>query len=245
MDINGAVVLVTGASAGIGEATARAAARAGGRLVLLARREDRIQKLAEELGNAVGIGCDVTDADQIARAVAAAIGKFGRIDVLVNNAGQGLQAAIEEIEPDDFRDLLNLNVVAPLMMIQAVLPHMVHQGSGSIVNISSGITFAPLPCTAAYNSSKAALNMLSSVARGELASKNIAVSTMYPSITNTEFVDAIKAGKEAAEAVAVHSGLDIHEPEEVAAKILDLIRTGDERADTVPPAFGGTYLRQA
>jgi short-subunit dehydrogenase len=243
MDINGAVVLVTGASAGIGAATARAASKAGARVILLARREDRIKVIAEELGDALAIQCDVTDAGQIAKAVEGAVAKFGRIDVLVNNAGQGLQATVGEIDPNDFRDVLELNLVAPLMMIQAILPIMEKQGIGSIVNVSSGITFAPLPGTAAYNASKNGLNMLSSVARGELAGRNIAVSTMFPSITNTEFVDAIKAGKEAAEAVTEHSGLDVHEPEEVAAKILELIRTGDERADTVPPEFGGTYTR--
>ncbi len=83
--------------------------------------------------------------------------------------------------------------------------------------------------------------MLSSVARGELAERNIAVSTLFPSITDTEFVDAIKAGKEQAEAVTKHSGLAVHPPEIVADKVIELIGSGAERADTVPPSFGGTY----
>lgn len=241
MEINRAVVLVTGASSGIGEATARAASRAGARLVLLARREDRIRKLAGDLGNALAVRCDVTDRVQVTNAVRAATDKFGRIDVLINNAGQGLQASIEEIKIDDYRDLLHLNVVAPLVMMQAVVPLMRKQGAGSIVNVSSGITFVPIPNTSAYNSSKCALNMLSSIARGELAQAGIAVSTMYPSITATEFIDSIKAGKQSAQELEAGSGLERNTPEQVAEKILYLVRTGDERADLVPERFGGTY----
>lgn len=95
MDISGKVVLITGASSGIGEATARAASRAGARLVLAARREDRVKALAGELGDAIAVRCDVTDQAQVSSLVQAALDSFGRIDVLVNNAGQGLQAEIE------------------------------------------------------------------------------------------------------------------------------------------------------
>ena len=241
MEINRAVVLVTGASSGIGEATARAASRAGARLVLLARREDRIRKLAADLGDALAVRCDVTDQTQVTHAVRAATDKFGRIDVLINNAGQGLQASIEEIKVEDYRDLLNLNLIAPLMMMQAVVPLMRQQGVGSIVNVSSGITFAPIPNTAAYNSSKAALNMLSNIARGELAQAGIAVSTLYPFITATDFIDSIKAGKESAKQLEASTGLVSSTPDEVAEKILHLVRTGEERADLVPERFGGTY----
>lgn len=241
MEINKAVVLVTGASSGIGEATARAAARAGARLVLAARREDRINKLASELDDAVAVRCDVTDAAQFAEVVRVATDKYGRIDVLVNNAGQGLQGSIEEIKVGDFRELLDLNLVAPLIAMQAVIPLMRKQGGGSIVNVSSGITFAPLPHTGAYNSSKMALNQLSSIARVELADAGIAVSTLYPFITRSEFIDSIKAGKESAKELESRTTSVSHEPEQVAEKILDLIRTGAERADLVPEQFGGTY----
>ncbi|WP_236257631.1 SDR family oxidoreductase [Streptomyces hygroscopicus] len=107
---------MTGASSGIGGATARAASRAGARVVLLARREERIRQLAGELGESVALAvpCDVTDRVQVAAAVEAAIERFGRIDVLVNNAGQGLQATVDAIDPEDFRAVLELNLVAPL-----------------------------------------------------------------------------------------------------------------------------------
>src|SRR5690349_13343060 len=122
MEIENSVVMITGASSGIGAATARAASRAGARLVLIARREDRVRDLAAELGRAIAVRCDVTDQEQIHTPVRAALEAFGRIDVLVNNAGQGLQAEIEQICLDDLRAVLELNLVAPLAMMQAVLP---------------------------------------------------------------------------------------------------------------------------
>ena len=241
MDINGAVVLVTGASSGIGKATSLAASRAGAKLVLLARSEGPIRQLAEELGDALAIRCDVTDADQIAASVQAAIDRFGRIDVLVNNAGQGLQASIDEIDPGHFRELLELNLIAPLVVMQAIIPIMRKQSAGSIVNVGSGITFSDLPNTGAYSASKAGLSKLSAVARVELASAGIAVSTMYPFITDTNFINSIKAGKESAmETEASHTPMS-QKPEQVAEKILDLIRTGAEQADLVPEKFGGSF----
>lgn len=241
MDIDGAVVLVTGASSGIGAATARAASAAGARLVLLARREDRVRRLADELGDAIAIRCDVTDPGQVAAAVDRALTAFGGIDVLVNNAGQGLQSPIDEIGLDDFRDVLELNVVAPLAVMQAVLPAMRRQGSGSIVNVSSGIWWHPLAGSGAYGASKAALSALSGVARVELADANIAVSTLYPFITATEFVDSVKAGVEAAKTLEAPIAAQRQQPEQVAAKILELVRTGAERADLVPEQFGGSF----
>jgi NADP-dependent 3-hydroxy acid dehydrogenase YdfG len=241
MDINEAVVLVTGASSGIGAATARAAASAGARVVLAARREDRIRQLADELGHAVPVRCDVTDADEVAAAVDAATTAFGRIDVLVNNAGQGLHEPIEEIDPDDFRAILDLNLVAPLITMQAVIPIMRRQGAGSIVNVSSGITFSDLPGSAAYAGSKAGLSKLSAVARAELASSGIAVSTMYPFITATEFIESIRSGHESASELESSHAPEPQTPEQAAAAIIGLIASGAAEADLVPVQFGGSY----
>jgi NADP-dependent 3-hydroxy acid dehydrogenase YdfG len=243
MDINGAVVLVTGASSGIGAATARAASRAGARVVLIARREERIQQLAEELGDAVAVPCDVTDRAQVEAAVHTAIDKFGQIDVLVNNAGQGLQATVDAIDPDDFRALLELNLVAPLVTMQAVLPGMRKQGTGAIVNVSSGIIWATLPGSGAYSASKAGLQKLSAIARAEVADAGIAVSLMFPSITETEFVGTVRGSVEDALQMEASSGLQPQSPEGVADAILDLVRSGAEQADLVPEEFGGTVKR--
>lgn len=241
MKIDGSVIIVTGASSGIGAATARAVSKAGGKVALLARRKDRLDALADELGDALAIECDVTKPADVSAAVDAVLEHFGRIDVLVNNAGQGLQGSIEEIEIQDFRELLDLNLLAPLSTMQSVIPTMRKQGGGSIVNVSSGIIFTPLPNTAAYNSSKQALSTMSTVARGELADEGIAVSIMYPFITNSEFIDSLKAGKESAKEMESGVTTTSHSPEMVADKILELIRSGDERADLVPTKFGGTF----
>ena len=241
MDIDKAVVMVTGASSGIGEATARAASRAGARLVLAARREDRISSLAEELGDAIAVRCDVTDAEQVARAVRVASERFGRLDVLVNNAGQGMNAAVDAIDADDFRAVLELNVLAPLVTMQAVIPLMREQGAGSIVNVGSGITFADLPETGAYSAAKAGLSKLSAIARVELAEAGIAVSTMYPFVTATEFSTSLRGDQESAANLESSHAPQPQEPGQVAEAILELVRTGAERADLVPVQFGGTY----
>ena len=241
MDLSNSVVLVTGASSGIGAATARAASRAGARVVLAARRQDRIRQLAADLGDALAVGCDVTDAGQVADAVRATTDKFGRLDVLVNNAGQGLTASIEETGPADFRAVLDLNLTAPLITMQAVLPVMRAQGGGAIVNVSSGTVFSVLPLSGAYAASKQGLAMLSATARLELADAGIVVSTFYPFVTSTEFIDSVKAGKEAATQMMSDGGLKAQPPELAADAIIDLIRSGAERADMVPQQFGGTY----
>jgi NADP-dependent 3-hydroxy acid dehydrogenase YdfG len=241
MDINGAVVLVTGASSGIGAATAREVSRAGARVVLVARREERIEQLADELGEAIAVRCDVTDPAQVAEAVNAATNAYGRIDVLVNNAGQGLTASVEETDPNDFRAILDLDLVAPLITMRAVVPVMRKQAAGGIINVSSGTIFSVIPQSGAYAAAKSGLAMLSNTARAELASAGIAVSTMYPFVTSTEFVESSKAGKEAAARMVSGGGLRAQPPEQVAEAILGLIRSGAERADLVPEQFGGTY----
>ena len=238
MKINDAVMVVTGASSGIGEATARAAAARGARLVLAARRLDRISALAQQFEEALAVQCDVTDPDRVGVLVQSALARFGRIDVVVNNAGQGLHADIEHTALEDFRALLELNLVAPLSVMQAVLPVMRAQKAGCIVNVSSGTTFANAPFTGGYVASKIALERLSAIAREELAGTGITVATMIPFATNTEFIGALRAGSTEAETEL--AGVDFDRPERVAEAILGLIESGDAQADLVPVAYGGT-----
>lgn len=241
MDITTSNIIITGASSGIGLATAKAAIQQGARVALVARREDRLNALAADLGpNALAFPCDVTDTAQIGTVIHKVIGTFGRIDVLINNAGRGFYAPIEEIDIAAYRALLGLNTIAPLSMMQAVLPQMRSQGSGAIVNVSSGATFGILPGAAAYTSSKAALNMLSDVARTELADIGIAVSTIYPFVTDTEFYQAVQKGEAAAKTELSNVGSAIHSPDRVADKILGLIKSGARQDDLVPKAFGGS-----
>jgi NADP-dependent 3-hydroxy acid dehydrogenase YdfG len=224
MELQDAVVLVTGASSGIGAATARAAADAGAKVVLTARRADRIEALAAELPDALAVQTDVTHEGDLEHAVEQALARYGRVDVLINNAGQGLHEPIERIRLEDLRAVLELNVVAALAAMQAVIPPMRRQGAGAIVNVSSGTTLHLMPGVGGYAATKAALNTLSSIARLELADAGIVVSTVFPRITDTDFHDVLRAGELRAGAPKGHS------PEQVAAVILDLVRSGEERA---------------
>jgi short-subunit dehydrogenase len=242
MQVDGSVVVVTGASSGIGAATARAAVAAGARVALLARRLDRTTALAEELGGAGGralaVRCDVTDATQVRAALQQVVTAFGRIHVVVNNAGQGLQATIEEVDLGDVRAVLELNVVAPLVVMQAAAPLLRATGGGSIVNISSGTTLAAVPGTGPYAASKSALEKLSAVARAELAGDGITVSVVLPFATATEFMTSIRAGREAAEEMT--AGAQFDPPERVAEAVLDVVRSGVASVDLVPRAYGGS-----
>jgi NAD(P)-dependent dehydrogenase (short-subunit alcohol dehydrogenase family) len=235
MQIQGAVVVVTGASSGIGAATSRLAAARGARVVLAARRQDRIDALARELPDAVAVPTDVTDQAQVRRMVDAAVERYGRIDVLVNNAGQGLHVPVEQIDLDDLRAVFELNVVGALAALQAVVPVMRAGGGGSIVNVSSGTTLFTPSGTGGYAATKAALNMLSAVARAELAADGIVVSTVYPFITATEFHQVLRAG--AGPARGGRPGMEPQRPELVAEKILELVESGDEQAVLVPDAL--------
>jgi NADP-dependent 3-hydroxy acid dehydrogenase YdfG len=235
MQIEGAVVVVTGASSGIGAATARLAAARGARLVLAARRRERIEALAAELPDAVAVPTDVTDAAAVRALVDTAVDRYGRVDVLVNNAGQGLHVPVEEIDLDDLRAVFELNVVGALAALQAVVPVMRRQGSGSIVNVSSGTTLFTPSGTGGYAATKAALTMLSAVARAELADDGIVVSTIYPFITATEFHDVLRAG--GGPARAGRPGMEPQTAEHVAGKILELVESGDEQSVLVPEAL--------
>jgi len=222
MEIEGSVCIVTGASSGIGAATARALADRGAPVVLAARRAERLEALARELPDAVAVPTDVTDQAQLTRLVAAALDAYGRIDVLVNDAGQGLHVPVAELERDDLRAVFDLNVVAPVMAMQAVLPTMLAEERGVIVNVSSATSLRVIPGVGGYAATKAALNMVSDVARLELAPKGIAVSVVYPSVTATEFHQRLRAGSLAQGAWSITP-----DPPELAARaILFAIETG-------------------
>jgi len=139
LDLRGTAVIVTGASSGIGAATARALHAAGAYPVLAARRAGRLEELSAELGGALAVQADVTDADQVTRLVTEALDRHGRIDGVVSNAGASLHdQAIERLDLGEFRRVLDLNVVGVISVMQAVLPAMRRQRFGRIVNISSG-----------------------------------------------------------------------------------------------------------
>ena len=190
----GRVALVTGASAGIGEATARALSAAGMRVAVCARRRERLDRLAAGIRSAGGevavYGLDVIDAGAVHAMVNDVASRWGRIDVLVNNAGRGLSATVEDTKPDEFRALLELNVMAVFTATQAVLPWMRRQGRGHIINVSSIVGRRGVPYRGAYSATKFALGGLSESLRVELAGTGISVSLVYPIGTATEFHEA-------------------------------------------------------
>jgi short-subunit dehydrogenase len=224
MKIKDRVVIVTGASSGIGEAFARLAAGEGARLVLAARRKDRLDKLAEELPEAYAVRTDMREPHQVRTLVRAAVERYGTVDVLVNNAGQGLHVPIEHVSLGDFEAVMQLNVYGPLIAMQEVVPIMRAQGEGAIVNVSSGTSRMVLPGAGAYAATKCALNQISLTARAEWAEENIAVSLIYPSVTDTEFHQSLRAGGFQGSGSGNFSA---HPAEYVAAAILRAIDTGE------------------
>lgn len=196
----GKVAIVTGASAGIGEATARVLAAAGLRVAACARRRERLDRLAAAIaaagGEAATYPLDVTDGPAVRAMADDVAARWGGIDVLVNNAGRGLSATFEDSTPEELRELLELNVVAAFMATQAVLPWMRRQGHGHVINVSSIVGQRGVPYRSVYSATKFALGGLSEALRVELAGTGIHVSLVYPIGTATEFhaVESRRAG---------------------------------------------------
>ena len=158
--MRGKVAVVTGASSGIGEATARELAARGASVVLAARAVDRLEGLRREIsasgGVALAVETDVSDRSSVEAMVRRAVGEFGSLDVLVNNAGLGLSGRISEVRAEDLRHVFEVNTVGPLNCIQAALPHMGE--GGRIVNVSSVVGKRAIPKVGAYCATKSALN---------------------------------------------------------------------------------------
>lgn len=188
------VVLITGASAGIGAALARALARQGRDLVLTARRADRLEALATEV-RALGVDvltvpADLEDPAAPDTIVGAALAQFGRLDVLVNNAGFGLPMVFSEAEPADLRQQIAVNFVAPLLLARAALPHLIAR-RGTLINIGSAITSVPNPALGAYGATKAGLAYWNDALRRELWHRDVHVCLVEPGPVKTEFFSAL------------------------------------------------------
>jgi NAD(P)-dependent dehydrogenase (short-subunit alcohol dehydrogenase family) len=190
--LEGQVVIITGASAGIGEETARRLARGGARVVISARRQDRLDALKREIesagGKALVVVGDITSADDRARLVEQTLSAFGGIDALVNNAGYGVRGPIEIVPLESIRRNFETNVFSLIGLSQLVIPVMRKQGSGRIVNISSVAGRIARPLSSVYDSTKHALEALSDGMRGELAPFGIKVVVIEPGFILTEFL---------------------------------------------------------
>jgi short-subunit dehydrogenase len=224
MQIKDHVFIVTGASSGIGLSTAMALADRGAKVALLARSGDALQELSQQLPGSLPVAADMTKFDSVRKAVRVVHRHYGRIDGLVNNAGRSYAASIEEIDPEIFDEIFHLNVLGPIIAMQAVIPAMRAQGGGSIVNINSGTAFMTVPQYSVYSSSKRALLGFSLTARAELEKDRIVVSEIYPFITATNF-GKNRMGSPAGGGPAANYA-DGDKPEFVASLILEAIEEG-------------------
>jgi NADP-dependent 3-hydroxy acid dehydrogenase YdfG len=222
------VVVITGASAGIGAALAELIGSRGGAPVLLARREGVLLEVAGRSGpKALPIVADVTRRPDVQRALAAAVARFGQVDVWVNNAGRGISRQVSELSDEDFDEMMLVNVKGPLYGMQAALEHFKARGRGHIINISSMLGRVPFAAIrSAYAASKHALNSLTANLRMELRTSHpgIFVSSVHPGVVATEFgLNARHGGMDSRQFAGAQSA------EEVAAVIADVIE--QPRAD--------------
>lgn len=190
--LKGQVVIITGASAGIGEATAKMIAREGATVVLVARRKERLDALKGEIeragGHALAIAADVTDASDRERVVGETLAAFNRIDALVNNAGYGQRGPIEMVPVEAIRQNFETNFFSLIALTQLVIPIMRRQAAGRIVNISSVAGRIARPLSSIYDATKHALEAVSDGLRGELAPFGIKVVVIEPGFILTEFL---------------------------------------------------------
>ena len=200
MELAGKVVVVTGGSMGIGEAIAKLFADHGANLVLLSRDAGRAEAARGRIGyteRTLALSCDVRHREELDRVLSLTLHHFDRIDVWVNNAGQGLRDSLAQMDMAACRDMFDTNFFGAVAAMQAVIPVMKQQASGTIVNISSVAGHLPVPFIAAYCASKFALNAIGKAAAVELKNSGIHVMTVCPGYVRTDFsANAIK-GREA------------------------------------------------
>jgi NADP-dependent 3-hydroxy acid dehydrogenase YdfG len=187
----GRVAVVTGASSGIGAATAKALAAAGARVVVGARRAERLASVVREIeaagGAALAVVTDLRDPAQVTRLVDSAVERFGQLDILVNNAAVGVLGLVENQTVQDWRAILDTNVLAVIVASQAALRHMLPRGSGDILTVSSATTNSGWPYFAAYAASKAAVDAFARSLRAEVVGRGLRVTSINVHNTSTEF----------------------------------------------------------
>ena len=194
-NIEGKVVVITGASSGLGEATARLLSAQGASVVLGARRIDRLGVLADELsrrgGKALAVPTDVVQCDQVKRLVDAAVQTYGRIDVMINNAGLMPQALLERLKIDEWNRMIDVNIKGVLYGIAAALPHMKRQKAGHFINVSSVAGHRVGPGFAVYAATKYAVRALSEGLRQEVKPYNIRTTVISPGAVATELPNTV------------------------------------------------------
>ena len=228
MDIQNKVAVVTGASEGIGLELAKALAKKGASVVLAARSADKLKALEKEIPNSIAVPTDMRKPSDISNLIEKTVEKFGRVDILINNAGQGLRSNVENIDIDGYREVMELNVFAVLRAMQAVIPLMRSQGGGLILNVSSMVSKNYYMGLGAYSSTKYALNALSLTARQELEPDHIVVSVFHPKMTATAFGENSRGEKYVSS--AGRPGMSVDTAEQVAEHIIKQIESEEAEA---------------
>ncbi len=199
MEISGKVVVVTGASMGIGEATAKEFASRGASVVLLSRDANRAEAARGRVGHTdrtLALSCDIRNREEIDRVLSLTLHHFDRIDVWINNAGYGMRDTVASMDMAACRDMFETNLFGTIAAMQAVIPVMRQQGGGTIINVSSVAGHIPLPFSAAYSATKFAMNAIGKAADIELKASGIHVLTVCPGYVRTNFEANVVRGRE-------------------------------------------------
>ncbi len=218
MNLNGKTAIVTGGTKGIGRAIAEALVREGASVCISARHEDEVERATSELGNmgegnVTGAVCDVRDYEEVKALVAHTVAELGGVDFLINNAGIGLFASVEDLSPEDFRAVLETNLFGVFYCCHEAIPQMKQRGGGYIINISSLAGVNAHPQMAAYNASKFGLNGFSEALMQEVRHDGIKVSYIMPGSVNTNFGGQEPSAEKSWEL----------QPADIAQTVLDLL----------------------
>jgi len=253
MEMKSRVVVITGASSGIGAALARKLAPEGARLALAARRQPELRKVADEaleLGaeGALPIPADVTHRDQVFALRDKALAEFGQIDVWVNNAGRGITRSVLDLSDEDVDEMLAINLKSAIYGMQAAVPYFIGRGEGHLINVSSFLGRVPIATfRSAYSAAKAALNSLTANLRMDLREyPGVHVSLIMPGVVTTDFARNVRGEvRPPINASAPGAGpMNAQTPKEVAERIADVIGNPVAELYTNPAsaAIAGRYF---
>lgn len=234
--LRGKVVVITGASSGFGEDTARLFAREGCRVVLAARRDERLQSIAAEIrtagGEALAITLDVNERSEIDRMVQTVLDRYGRIDILFNNAGFGGVDWFENLKPErHIENMLRVNLVGTMLVTHSVLPGMLKRREGHIINMSSVAGLIASPLITTYAASKYGVRAFTDALRREVSAFGIKVSGVYPGPATTEFGKQLERTKARER---LRGSIDLHMTSEYVARRVVAIAKRPRRSLVIP-----------